>query len=259
VIRSKADVLVVAGTADARQIISELAKLNIQVVATVTSSFGSELLVGCPGVDVREGKLGAEEMTSLIKATGVNCLVDASHPYAREASINAIDACRKSGVPYLRFERRETDARYEGIIRVKSFEEAAEKLENFDGNILLTVGSNNIKLFAQKVSDYRRRLFARVLPQSSVLAKCEEAGLTAHNIIAVKGPFSVEMNVEMLKHCGAVVMVTKDSGNIGGTGEKFEAARRLGIPVILIERPGVDYVEIASTVETVVEFVKKHM
>jgi len=259
VIKRKADVLVIAGTADARQIISELAKLNLRVVATVTSSFGSELMDGCQNVEVCEGKLGAEEMASLIKETGVSCLVDASHPYAREASINAIDACQKSKVEYLRFERPETNSGYEGIIRVKSFEEAAEKLENFDGNILLTVGSNNIKLFTQKVSDYRRRLFARVLPQSSVLAKCEEAGLTANNIIAVKGPFSVEMNVEMLKHCQAVVIVTKDSGSTGGTDEKFEAAKRLGIPVILVERPEVDYVNIASSIEAVVEFVKKHI
>jgi precorrin-6A/cobalt-precorrin-6A reductase len=256
---SKANVVVMAGTADGRQIVSELAKLNIKVVATVTSSFGSELLEGCSGVDVRVGKLGAEEIASLIKRTGVSCLVDASHPYAREASINAIEACRKAKVAYLRFERREANFQYKGIIRVRSFDEAAEKLKKFAGNILLTIGSSNLKPFTQKVSDYRQRLFARVLSQSSVLAKCEEAGLTAHNIIAVKGPFTVEMNVEMLKYCEAKVVVTKDSGEPGGTSEKLEAAKLLGIPVILVERPRIDYGEVASSVEAVVDFVISHV
>jgi len=255
----KADVVVMAGTADGRQIVSELAKLNIKVAATVTSSLGSALLDGCSGVEVLVGKLEAEGIASLIKKTGASCLVDASHPYARKASINAIEACRKAKVAYLRYERRKADFKYKGIIRVKSFDEAAEKLKKFAGNILLTIGSNNLKLFTQKIPDYRQRLFVRVLPQSSVLAKCEEAGLTAHNIIAVKGPFTVKMNIEMLKYCGAKVLVTKDSGEPGGTGEKLKAAKLLRIPVILVERPEVDYGEAVSSVEAVVDFVKNHI
>ena len=254
-----ADVIVVAGTADGRQIVSELAKLNIKVAATVTSKFGSELLMEYPGVEVHEGKLTSEGMVSLIQRLHARCLVDASHPYAREASLNAAAACEKAGIPYLRFERRETATGHEGVIRVRSFEEAAEKLASFKGNILLTIGSNNLKLFTRKIPDYKKRLFVRVLPESGVVAKCEEAGLSPGNIIAMKGPFSEEMNAAMLRHCSASVMVTKDGGEAGGTMEKLAAARKLGIPVILVQRPEVSYKMKADTIGKVIEFVKQQL
>jgi len=254
-----ADVIVVAGTLDARHIIGELAKLNIKVCATVATSFGNELLQQYKGVEVFAGRLTSDGMADLIRRTNVRCMVDASHPFAREASINAMAACEQTGIKYLRFERNETRIEGINIISVESFEEAAMEADKFRGNIFLTTGSNSLEVFVKRIHDYKNRLFVRVLPESSVLSKCEGLGLTAKNIIAAKGPFSIEMNEQMLKHCNASVMVTKDSGEAGGTPEKVEAAVKLGIPVILVERPEIRYTDKVSDIEEVVSFVKKIM
>lgn len=252
-----ADVIVIAGTVDARRIIKELSDNNIEVAATVTTGFGKELLDEQRGVEVYEGRLTSEGMAELIKDTGVKCLVDVSHPFAREASVNAIAACEKAQVPYLRFERNETVIDDVNVIKAKDFEEAARQLDNFGGNIFLAIGSNNLEIFIQRVRNYTDRLFARVLPDSRVLLKCEKLGLTPNNIIAVKGPFSVEMNIEMLKLSKASVMVTKNSGDAGGTVEKLGAAARLGIPVILVERPEILYGRKFESVEKVIGFVQQ--
>lgn len=252
-------IMVIAGTKDARDIIGELIKMQADVLATVTTSYGRELLETCPGIRVHEGKLDLAGITGLVQKNNISCIVDASHPFAKEVSMNAIRSCDETGSAYLRFERKNTSAQDNTVIQVKSFEEAAEAAAKFDGNIFLTIGSNHIGVFTKGISDYKMRLYARVLPDSRMVAKCEEAGLSAGRIIAIKGPFSEEMNLEMLKYCKAAVMVTKESGETGGTDQKLDAAAKLGIPVVLVERPDINYPRMASSIDEVVEFVRKQM
>ena len=255
-----ADVMVIAGTSDARQIIDSLLNKNISVVATVATGYGSDLLSGHPNLQVHQGRLSGEEIAELLIQLKAKCLVDASHPFAREVSTNAIQACDVTQIPYLRYEREGTALpEEEGVLCVEDFTQAAKHAAGMHGNILLTIGSNNLKVFIQSIPDYKKRLFARVLPESTVIAKCEAAGLTASNIIALKGPFSKEMNVEMIKYCRAAVLVTKDSGKAGGVDDKLMAARQAGIAVILIKRPDVHYKDKMSSIKDVVGFVEGHI
>ena len=248
-------VLVVAGTADARHIIDELSKLEVNVTATVATRLGKDLLGGCKDVNVREGRLTLEGMIGLIEEIKAGCLVDASHPFAREVSENAVEACKRTCIPYLRYERPKTVVSGKGVIRVGGFEEAVNRLRDYEGNVFLAIGSSKLELFAG-IPDFKGRIFARVLPDSKVLEKCERLGLDAGSIIAVKGPFSEAMNIEMLKHCNASVMVTKDSGDTGGNAEKINAAFKMGIPVIMVERPDIDYGRTANTLGEVKAFVE---
>lgn len=248
-------VMVIAGTADAKELIKQLVEIGAEVVATVTTPFGKSLLEDQKGVEIHQGKMDAEAMAQFIKGN-ITCLVDASHPFAREASINALKASNELKVPYIRFEREATPINDGEIIRVKNFHDAAEVVKDFVGNIFLAIGSNNLHFFVEKITDYKNRLFVRILPDSKMVLNCEEVGLTAENILAIKGPFSTEMNIEMLKYCKASVLVTKESGETGGTGNKLEAAAELGIPVILIGRPEIAYTRKVSSMEEIIEFVK---
>lgn len=251
------DVVVIAGTSDARQIIGKLLDKKIRVAATVTTSFGSELLNGCLGLSVFEGKLSREGMSGLLAQTGAKCLIDASHPFAQEASINAVSACNSNGIPYLRFERETDTVENADIIRVVDYIKAAECAAGMKGNILLTIGSNNIEFFTERIADFKKRLYVRILPVSAMLARCEAAGLTADNIIAAKGPFSETMNIEMIKYCKAEILVTKDSGKEGGVAEKLSAAQKTGTKAILIERPVIDYINKVSSIQEAVGFAER--
>ena len=249
-----ADVLVIGGTADSRKIIDMLCEKQARVLVSVATSYGAKLLPSHRNLQVHEGRLDSEQMADIIKQSGIKCLIDASHPYAGLVSCNAISACEKTRVPYLRYERPQAVVEYKKIIEAETICEAVLKLEDIKGNILLAAGSKDIEFFASSISDYKKRLFVRVLPQSEVLLKCERAGLTADNLIAMKGPFSTQMNIEIIKHCKASVLVTKDSGEEGGFAEKIYAAKEMDIPVILIKRPHINYPQKTSCIDKVLDF-----
>ena len=62
----------------------------------------------------------------------------------------------------------------------------------------------------------------------------------------------MEMNCQMFKEYRADVVVTKDSGVIGGVPEKITAASKLNLPVLLIERPAVNYPNVANDMDKVI-------
>jgi precorrin-6A/cobalt-precorrin-6A reductase len=84
------------------------------------------------------------------------------------------------------------------------------------------------------------------------MEKCAELGIEQKNIVAMQGPFGKELNVALYRHYGVTTVVTKESGKIGSVDEKVEAALSLGIDVILISRPKLDYGTSFSNVEEVV-------
>jgi precorrin-6A/cobalt-precorrin-6A reductase len=53
----------------------------------------------------------------------------------------------------------------------------------------------------------------------------------------MQGPFSLELNRALFKQYGAEVVVTKNSGVVGGTDTKIAAALELALPVVVINRP----------------------
>jgi precorrin-6A/cobalt-precorrin-6A reductase len=233
--------LVIAGTRDARRIIEALQRLKLQIHATVATELGREFLQAAPALRIHSGRRDAREMAELIRAVQAVAVIDASHPFAAAISENAINACQATGVPYLRYEREATPAPGANLKLVADFNEAAAQAGAIKGNILLTIGSNHLEVFVATIPDYRERLYVRVLPDSGVLAKCEGLGLTARQIFALPGPFTEALNLELYRHCRAAVIITKDSGATGGNPEKIAAAARLGLPVLMVARPQLDY------------------
>ncbi|WP_422445070.1 precorrin-6A reductase [Thermoanaerobacterium sp. DL9XJH110] len=231
-------ILVLAGTKEGRTIAESLSSMGFSVIASTVTKYGERLFD--KGVHVQTGPLDTQAMKEFIEENGIKVVIDATHPFAKDASLNAIEACRSTKIKYIRYEREGIHRIYSSkIIHTKDFDEAAQKLEKFN-RIFLAIGSKNLDKFI-KLKARGKKIIARVLPESGVLKRCEELGLLPKEIIAVQGPFSVEMNYYMFRDFRADVVVTKDSGAQGGVFEKLEAAERLDIPVVLIERPRVDY------------------
>ena len=53
----------------------------------------------------------------------------------------------------------------------------------------------------------------------------------------MQGPTSSELDAALLRHLGATVLVTKDSGDAGGLREKLRAAELAGATAVVVERP----------------------
>lgn len=136
-------------------------------------------------------------------------------------------------------EQMAPDSFYElpdGNIVVGSTEEASAWLAGTEGNVLLTTGSKELRVFTS-VPDYQERLFARVLSLPSVVASCAELGFQGRNLICMQGPFSEEMNIALIHQTKAKYLVTKDTGREGGFPEKESAAKACGCRMIIIRRP----------------------
>ncbi|MBF8983578.1 cobalt-precorrin-6A reductase [Lutibacter sp. B2] len=246
-------ILILSGTQDAREIIDLLLEKSYPLIITTATSYGASLISQHPLCEVIAKKCNQHEIEEIIKDRKVKLLIDATHPYATEVSKNAMNACEHSNIFYFRYQRNESELDdYKGFIQyVIDYEEAAEKLKDIKGNILLTTGSKTLETFAKKLDP--NRLFPRVLPTSDVILKCEKLNILPSNIIAMQGPFSIDMNLEIIKKYNIEVIVTKESGTIGGTLEKIEAAKSSKSQILMIKRPSLNYKNRYNNINELIE------
>ena len=252
-------IFVIAGTEDGRELAGFLLNNGFEVTASVVSSYGKSLLSRYSGIKINDKKLDENELVGLLLNSDIEVLVDASHPYAVNASQNAMTACHMANVPYIRYERESLTLTYEKIFHVEDYAAAAVKAAELGKNIFLTTGSRNLKTFVESPALKNCNLIARILPTAEVMAECEKLGFNPKNIVAMQGPFSTELNIELFKHYCADVIVSKDGGQIGGVDTKLTAAEKLDLPVVLIDRPKIHYDKVASDFTAILAFCKSQV
>jgi len=224
------NVFLFGGTTEGRTLSRELAARGAAVTVSVATDYGAEEQGEAAGVAVLTGRRSAAEMAALLR--GFDLCIDATHPYAAEASRNIRAACEAAGVPLRRLLRAASDT--EDLILLSTAEEAAVYLSKTEGNILLTTGSKELRAFAALDAN---RLYPRVLPSHEGIAACEAAGVPHRNIVAMQGPFSAELNAALIRQFHIAWVVTKDGGAAGGFPEKAAAARETGARLIVLRRP----------------------
>lgn len=232
-----------AGTTEGRRLAELLKGQPVKVCVCVATEYGQALIPQGENIEVLAGRMDGAAMRALFEARRFALVVDATHPFATVASETIAGACEAAGLEYLRLNREDGGADG-GAVYVDSIQAAADWLAGHPGAALLATGSKALEPYTH-VPDYQQRFYPRVLPAAASLAACAEAGFSPAHIIAMQGPFSVEMNAAMLKAVGARYLVTKASGASGGFQEKLEAARLAGATCVVIGRPaqipGVDY------------------
>ena len=227
-------VIVFAGTTEGYEISCFLSENQLPVLACVATEYGSKSLQENSCLHVQAGRLDEQQMRNLFFREKPELVLDATHPYAAEVTQNIRKACEETGVSYTRILR--TGSEQQNAVYVRDAKEAAEYLKGTEGNVLLTTGSKELAVFTS-VSDYNKRLFARVLSLPSVIESCQALGFEGRNLIAMQGPFSKELNQAMLEQYQCKYLVTKDSGKAGGFLEKIQAAEALGVTAVIIGRP----------------------
>lgn len=222
------NILLFGGATEGRELSRELAAAGAQVTVCVATEYGREEQGDYPGVTVRTGRMAVPEMVQLLQ-THQLC-IDATHPYAVEASENIRTACREAGAPYRRLLRAGSACRG---VDVGSAREAAEYLQNRPGNVLLATGAKELGAFAPLGPG---RLYPRILPSREGIAACEAAGIPHRNIIAMQGPFTQALNEALIRQFQIAYLVTKDGGRAGGFPEKAAAAEAAGAELVVIRR-----------------------
>lgn len=247
------------GTAEGRA----LAQTDLPLVYSAATEYGEQVISPRPNLVVRSGALVRDLLVQEFSRPEVRCVIDATHPYAASISASARACALAAGKPLCRLARdASADDVLKGVstlIRVADEQAAARILhERFAGQtFFLSTGANRIQVY----SDYGLTNFAwaRILPFGPSHQKALDAGILQDRLIEAQGPFGVADNIAHFRASGARVLVTKDGGATGGFPEKIEAARALGMAVIVLERPREEHegVAVFSRVEEVYEWAKR--
>lgn len=235
--------VIFSGTTEGREFSRAAAALGAAVTVCVATDLGAEEQGSAPGVTVHAGRLDADEMAALLRNAAL--CVDATHPYATEATHNIRAAAGIAEVEYHRLLRRASELPA-GSVVLPGAGEAAAYLADKAGRILLTTGAKELPAFAALDP---ARLYPRVLPTLAGITACEEAGVPHRNIIAMQGPFTLGLNVALMRQFEIDYLVTKDGGAQGGFAEKAEAAAQCGAQLIVLRRPD----EQGETAETILQ------
>lgn len=239
-------ILIFGGTTEGRELAEFCEKKGIFSLSSVATDMGANRL--SESVRVTVGRLDVNEIEKLIREN-FSFVIDATHPYAVEASANIKAACEHVGIRYFRVIREEKFPEYGETVR--DTDELVKRLNELSGVILSTLGSKEAAALCE-VSDYRKRVWLRILPSFENIEKCVSLGFDREKIIAEKPPFTLEQNISHIKKSGAEILVTKNSGVIGGYPEKIAAARECKIKLITIARPrekGVSLDEMKALIE----------
>ncbi len=242
-------ILLFAGTSEGRRLSEWLCERNTEHGLCVATAYGEQVLNDHPCAKVHMGRMDTEEMIGFMTDNNTKIVIDATHPYAKEATENIKRAAAEKNVRYLRLERdfedtgsQETRSNISGVNKyyfndAKGCAEALiKKAKDIHGNILITTGSKELSVYCAD-KDLREKLIVRVLPGKESIEICEKNNLPGRQIIAMQGPFSVEMNRAIIKAYDIKIIVSKLSGKSGGYFEKEEAAYLENADMYLIGRP----------------------
>ncbi|MCI1945241.1 cobalt-precorrin-6A reductase [Clostridium luticellarii] len=249
----------ILGTSEGKKILSMLNEFTEDIFVSTATEYGASLLENYRYRYMNDKPLDFDKLVDELKKRNVTALVDASHPYAVEVSKNAMEACNKLNIEYIRYERPSCIEKFKDepkVIKIRDYSAFKSELEdrNIKGTILNTTGSKSLgDILALKLEN---RIVYRVLPSLKVLNELHNRNIALDNIIALKGPVSYQLNCAFIREYKAQAMLLKDSGVEGGTLEKIRSCLDCGIYAFIIERKRANYHRVFHSVEGLVEYIK---
>lgn len=227
-------ILILGGTADARELASALHKTGFEILESLA---GVTKTRHPRDHQIRVGGFGgAEGLARFVERNAITAVIDATHPFAKNISWAACAAAAKSNVPMLRYIRAAWE-RLEGADwrSVGDLAEAASILPS-NARAFLTVGGNSLAPFIVRSDIWF--LFRSIEPVEMPFKNGEA--------IIQRPPFTLEAEIALLKSHQITHLVTKNSGG-SKTYAKIEAAQNLTLPIIVIERPVLPVIDTAMT------------
>ena len=215
--------LILGGTGEASALARHLAdRPGFEIVSSLAGRVAAPVLP--PGAVRIGGFGGVEGLAAYLTQERIDAVVDATHPFAARMSANAAEACRRAGVPLLAFVRPAWAA--EPGDRWHPVADMAAAAARCRGRVFLTVGRQELAPFAGSDACFLIRSIDA--PDGPLPA--------AHELLLKRGPFSLADEIDLLRDYRIDLIVSKNSGG-PATYAKIEAARVLGLPVVLVARP----------------------
>lgn len=239
-------ILILGGTTEARVLGEALApRFDFDVVLSLAGRTADPLPLP---VSVRLGGFGGiEGLATFLEQQRIDLLIDATHPFANRISANAAAAAKIANVPVFAL-RRDAWVPVEGDRwqLVETVQSAVSALGQSPRRVFLAIGRQEAHAAdAAPIHHYLVRSVDAVNPP--LLAPDVE-------YLLARGPFELNEELRLLRDSRIDVIITKNSGGTA-TYAKIEAARLLGIEVMMVERASAADVPAVGTVEAAVRHI----
>lgn len=171
---------------------------------------------------------GADGLAAFIRDHGVSHVIDATHPFAAQMSRNAASACAETDTPLAALTRPAWQAKTgDSWGHVADIDAAVQALGGPAQRVFLAVGRMHLEDFAaQPQHHYLLRL----------VDEPDGVPMPYADIEVSRGPFTLEGDIALMRKHGTELVVSKNAGGTGARA-KLDAARALGLPVLMIDRP----------------------
>ncbi|MGJ3264764.1 MAG: cobalt-precorrin-6A reductase [Salinarimonas sp.] len=220
-------ILLLGGTTEATALAHRLAvRPDLPAVLSLAGRTSSPRAAPLP---TRIGGFGGVEgLVAHLRAERVSAVVDATHPFAARMSRNAAEACLIAGVPLLALVRPEwTPGPGDRWTTEPDMAKAVAALGEAPKRVFLTVGRLELSAF-------------EAAPQHAYLVRTIDpiGAVALPNLVEIRHrpPFDEPAERALMQSERIDVLVTKNSG-AAATRPKLDAARALGLPVIVVDRP----------------------
>lgn len=218
-------ILILGGTADARALANRLVAEGHRVITSLAGRTAQPVL---PEGEVRTGGFGGwEGLARYLTETGIARIVDATHPFARRISENAIRASVATGIPLQQLVRQEWMRLPEDRWReVDSLEAAASALPS-GAVVFLALGRQYLQAFEAR-NDCRFVIRMVDEPENPL-------PFTDYAIVLGRPASDPDTEANLFTAHAITHLVCRNSGGAAGYA-KIVAARALRLPVIMIGR-----------------------
>jgi len=221
-------VLLLGGTSEARMLAARLSEDERFTVETSLAG-ATENPLPVAGGSRRGGFGGAVGLADYLRAESVDAVIDATHAFAAAISRNAVEACEKVKIERLIVQRPPwSKTAGDHWIDVTDLSAAAEAVARQGSRVFLTIGRQDIAAFSACRDAW---FLIRSIDQPKQPIELEN-----YQLIQARGPFDLAAEKTLLETNRIDLVVSKNSGG-ADTYAKIEAARRLGLPVVMIRRP----------------------
>ena len=223
------NILILGGTTEATALARLMAERGMRATVSLAGRVARPARQPLP---MRVGGFGGVAgLVAYLRAERVSYVVDATHPFAAQMSANAVVACAEAGVPLVALTRPPWVAQAgDDWHSVPDMAGAVAALGGARRNVMLAVGRMHLQDFA---ANPRHRYLLRLVdaPDGPLpFPDCE--------VVVDRGPFTEEGDRALMRRFGAEVVVSKNAGGTGARA-KIDAARALGLPVVMIDRPAI--------------------
>lgn len=220
-------ILLLGGTTEASQMARRLSVARADAVFSYAGRTDTPVAQPLP---TRIGGFGGVAgLIAYLRAERITHVIDATHPFAAGMSGNAHAACTATGTRLIRLERPAwRPGPGDDWTEVPRIEDLPAPLPDAPARVFLAIGKQQIGLFAARPQHHY--LLRLVDPPSAPLPlpRCE--------VVLARGPFTRDADLALLRTHRITHVVAKNAGGSGARA-KLDAARSLGLPVILARRP----------------------